>query len=264
MVKYICPKCKEIQTAETFSDNPLPNEINDELCYACIDELKERKNLFIEEHEPPEVVKSANHDDSKIPHSGSYKNRRSQNFTTPTPAQTLAKKKIEEYWRNRSKQYRNWKFQKHWTKYKLESISGRIEVPLYKSLERENTQRIIQNFLRHFLRHKHFRKKFIKTLYIQFRNDIPIPLKKSSIDITDFFDKLIFFYPKVVSAEILNYEKELFFFYFTFCSDLPVSYALRVGLIHFRNELPQKPIERNEILPIMQDLLKGFMIIEDE
>ena len=49
MVKYICPRCKGIQIAETFSNDPLPNEINDELCYACVDELREIKELYISE-----------------------------------------------------------------------------------------------------------------------------------------------------------------------------------------------------------------------
>ena len=49
MVKYICPRCKGIQIAETFSNDPLLNEINDELCYACVDELREIKELYISE-----------------------------------------------------------------------------------------------------------------------------------------------------------------------------------------------------------------------
>ena len=182
-------------------------------------------------------------------------------FTILTSEQKKAIKNIKKYWIDRVKNYRNWKTQKHWSKAKV-TISSRIEKILYDSLKSLNIQKIIQNFVRNFFRNSKFREVFLETLDQQYKEDMPIPVE--GIDITDWFGTLKNIYPYVVSGKVLTIEKELFTFYFTFCSEFSVSYATRVALIHFRNELPQEPIERNEISPIMQDLLKDFMIIEED
>lgn len=178
-----------------------------------------------------------------------------------TSEQKKAIKNIKKYWIDRVKNYQNWKFQKHWSKAKV-TISSRIEKILYDSLKSLNTQKIIQNFVRNFLRNSKFREISLEILDQQYKRDMPIPVE--GIDLTDWFGTLTNIYPNVVSGKVLTIEKELFTFYFTFCSEFSVSYAVRVALIHFRNELPREPIKRNEILPIMQDLLEAFIIKEDE
>jgi len=55
-------------------------------------------------------------------------------FTTLTEKQKQAIKNIEEYWINRVRNYRNWKFQKHWS-YKKETISSRLDKYTFKSLK---------------------------------------------------------------------------------------------------------------------------------
>ena len=182
-------------------------------------------------------------------------------FTTLTSEQKKAIKNIKKYWIDRVKNYKKWKFQKHWSKAKV-TISSRVEKILYNSLKSLNIQKIIQNFVRKFLINSKFREIFLETLNQQYERDIPIPVE--GIDVIDWFGTLKNLYPYVVSGKVLTIEKELFTFYFTFCSEFSVSYATRVALIHFRNELPQEPIKRNEILPIMQDLLEAFIIKEDE
>lgn len=177
-------------------------------------------------------------------------------FTILTSEQKKAIKNIKKYWIDRVKNYRNWKTQKHWSKAKV-TISSRIEKTLYDSVESLNIQKIIQNFVRRFLRNSKFREIFLEILDQQYKRDMPIPIE--GIDLTDWFGTLTNIYPNVVSGKVLTIEKELFTFYFTFCSEFSVSYAIRVALIHFRNELPQEPIERNEISLIMQNLLKDFI-----
>lgn len=218
---------------------------------------EEKKSLFIEGHEPLEVViYKKNKKDGKSKELLSHREL-SQYITTLSPAQLEAKKKIEEYWKERRKRYKNWKFQKYWSLGKPESISTRVDDWLYNELKNQDTSKIIQNFIRHFLRHKHFRKKFMKVLYIQFQKEIPIPLKKYSIDISELFENLLKFYPNTVSAKVYPMEKELLFFYFTFLSNFSVSYALRVALIHFRYESLQEPIQEDyEVFLLLSKMIE--------
>ncbi len=179
-------------------------------------------------------------------------------FTTLTDAQKKAIKNIEEYWNNRVRNYRNWKFQKHWS-YRKESISSRLDKYTFESLKGNNNSKSIQNFVRKFLRNKEFRKKFIRILWDRFENDLRDPRMEllQYLDITDNKQLLIAMFPHVVSGIVSVIEKELFTFYFTFVSEFSVSYAIRVGLFHFRDLEIQKPIEKEEVIPILKEILKS-------
>ena len=177
-------------------------------------------------------------------------------FTTLTERQKKAIKNIEEYWINRVRNYRTWKFQKHWS-YRKESISSRLDNHTFKSLKGNNNSKSIRNFVRTFLRNKEFRGKFNDSLYEQFENDPSDPRMEllQYLDITDNKQLLIEIFPHVVSGIISVIEKELFSFYFTFISEFSVSYAIRVGLIHFRDLENQDPIEKEEVIPILNELI---------
>ena len=177
-------------------------------------------------------------------------------FTTLTEKQKQAIKNIEEYWINRMRNYRNWKFQKHWS-YKKETISSRLDKYTFKSLKGNNNSKSIQNFVRIFLRDKKFRKKFQDILYDQFEKDPSDPRMEllQYLDPTDNKQLLIEIFPHVVPGSIYVIEKELLSFYFTFISEFSVSYAIRVGLIHFRNLEDQDPIEKEEVIPILNELI---------
>lgn len=184
-----------------------------------------------------------------------YLSEKDARFTILTDSQKKAIKKIKNYWKNRGKNARNWQSQKHWS-HKKETISSRIDTQLFDQLKDFNVQKIIQNFVRMFLKNKTFRRDFVRnTLPEQFERESPIKIWEG-IDITDCYDNLTNIYPKVVSGNVLNIEKELFTFYFTFKSAFSVSYAVRVALIHHRNESNRKPIRREEIIPILLDLIK--------
>lgn len=184
-----------------------------------------------------------------------YLSEKDPRFTILTDSQKKAIKKIKDYWKNRGKNARRWQSQKHWS-HKKETISSRIDTQLFDQLKNYNVQKIIQNFVRMFLKNSTLRRHFIKnTLPEQFENEKPIMIW-GGIDATDCYDNLINIYPKVVSGNVLNIEKELFTFYFTFKSAFSVSYAVRVALIHHRNESEREPIKRDEIIPILLDLIK--------
>ena len=184
-----------------------------------------------------------------------YLSEKDPRFTILTDPQKKAIKIIKTYWKNRGKNARNWRSQKHWS-YRKETISSRIDAQLFKTLKDFNVQKIIQNFVRMFLKNNTFRRDFVKnTLPEQFEKERPISIWEG-IDTTDCYNSLIHMYPKVVSGNVLNMEKELFTFYFTFKSTFSVSYAVRVALIHHRNESNRKPIRREEIIPILLDLIK--------
>jgi len=178
-------------------------------------------------------------------------------FTTLTIAQKQAIKNIEEYWINRIRNYQNWKFQKHWS-YKKESISSRLDGYTFKSLKGNNNSKSIQNFVRKFLRDKEFRKRFEVILWEQFKKDPSDPRLEflQYSDITDYKQSLIEIFPHVVSGIVYVVEKELISFYFTFINEFSVSYAIRVGLIHFRDLENQDPIEKEEVLAILNELIK--------
>ncbi len=177
-------------------------------------------------------------------------------FTTLTEKQKEAIKNIEEYWINRVRNYRNWKFQKHWSNRK-ESISSRLDTYTFKSLKGNNNSKSIQNFVRTFLRNKDFREKFKVILWDQFEKDPSDPRMEllQYLDITDNKQLLTEIFPHVVSGIISVIEKELFSFYFTFISEFSVSYAIRVGLIHFKDLENQKPIDKEEVIPILNELI---------
>jgi len=177
-------------------------------------------------------------------------------FTTLTEAQKQAIKNIEEYWINRVRNYQNWRFQKHWS-YKKESISSRLDRYTFESLKGNNNSKSIQNFVRTFLRDKSFQKKFKVLLWEQFEKDPSDPRMEllQYLDISDNKQLLIEIFPHVVSGRVYVIEKELFSFYYTFISEFSVSYAIRVGLIHFRDLESQNPIEKEEVIPILKEIL---------
>lgn len=177
-------------------------------------------------------------------------------FTTLTVAQKQAIKNIEEYWINRIRNYQNWKFQKHWS-YKKESISSRLDGHTFESLKGNNNSKSIQNFVRKFLRDKEFRKRFEVILWEQFEKDPSDPRLEflQYLDITDNKQSLIEIFPNVVSGIVYVVEKELISFYFTFINEFSISYAIRVGLIHFRDLENQDPIEKEEVIGILNELI---------
>lgn len=177
-------------------------------------------------------------------------------FTTLTTAQKKAIKNIEEYWINRIRNYQNWKFQKHWS-YKKESISSRLDKYTFQSLKGNNNSKSIQNFVRTFLRDKEFRKKFEVILWQQFKKDPSDPIMEllQYLDYTDSKQLLIEIFPHVVSGIVYVIEKELISFYFTFINEFSISYAIRAGLIHFRDLENQDPIEKEEVLAILNELI---------
>lgn len=178
-------------------------------------------------------------------------------FTTLTIAQKQAIKNIEEYWINRIRNYRNWKFRKHWS-YKKESISSRLDRYTFESLKGNNNSKSIQNFVRKFLRDKKFRKKFEVILWHQFSKKDPSDPRMELLQYLDYTDSkqlLIDIFPHVVSGIVYVVEKELISFYFTFINEFSLSYAIRVGLIHFRDLENQDPIEKEEVLAILNELI---------
>jgi hypothetical protein len=188
-----------------------------------------------------------------------FRPKNSLAFTTLTDAQKQAIKNIEEYWINRVRNFRNWKFQKHWS-YKKESISSRLDGYTFKSLKGNNNSKSIQNFVRLFLRDKEFRKKFEVILWDQYEKD-PVDPRMELLQYSDPTDNkqlLIEIFPYVVSGRVYVIEKELISFYFTFINEFSISYAIRVGLIHFRDLKNQDPIEKEEVIAILNDLISEF------
>lgn len=178
-------------------------------------------------------------------------------FTNLTEEQKQAIKNIEEYWINRVRNYQNWRFQKHWSN-KKESISSRLDRYTFESLKGNNNSKSIQNFVRTFLRDKGFQKKFKVLLWDQFEKD-PSDTRMELLqylDITDNKQLLTEIFPHVVSGRVYVIEKELFSFYYTFISEFSMSYAIRVGLIHFRDLESQNPIEKEEVIPILKEMIR--------
>ncbi|MFX1236331.1 MAG: hypothetical protein ACFFAS_20315 [Promethearchaeota archaeon] len=197
---------------------------------------------------PPIWVRSINFEDYL------FRPKKDTDFTTLTKAQQTAIKNIEEYWIRRTKNYYNWKSQKHWN-YKRETISARIEKHLYNELKTNNNNKSIQNFIRHFLRDIDFRNLYLNKLHEQFEKDLRLWFL-DYLDYTDKKAKIIEIFPKVISGEINTIEKELFTFYSTFLTDFSMSYMIRVALIHFRHESPSEPINKEEVIYIMRTLVR--------
>jgi len=186
----------------------------------------------------------------------------SETFTALTMAQQTKIRNIEKYWINRVKNFKNWKYQKHWS-YKKESISTRVETRLHEELKTNNNNRSIQNFVRHFLRDSDFRNQYFDKLYEQYSKDqYEILSIYENLDYTDKKALLIDLFPKVISGEIYTIEKELFTFYSTFLTEMSTSYMIKVALIHFRNEKDQEPIEKEEVIPLLMNILKDSLIGE--
>lgn len=128
---------------------------------------------------------------------------------------------------------------------KKPTISSRVEKDLYESIKKTNITQLIQNFIRKFLRNFKFRKEFLTTLYHQFDQDFSQPfLTEKWLEDT-----------KVASCRINTMEKELLTLYFTFLCNFTVSYAIRTALIHFRGLEHQDPIEKEEVIPILKEIL---------
>ena len=148
---------------------------------------------------------------------------------------------------NKTLSFNEFKPQQHWSNKKT-TVSGRIEKELYEKIKKENVNKIIRNFIRKFLRNYYFRTELLAKLSYQFEQDFsePILLEKWFED------------TNVAGGNITIIEKELFIFYFTFLSNFTVSYAIRVGLIHFRDLKNQDPIEKEEVIAILNDLISEF------
>ncbi|MFX0132095.1 MAG: hypothetical protein ACFFDN_00485 [Candidatus Hodarchaeota archaeon] len=177
--------------------------------------------------------------------------------------QKQAIKNIEKYWLNRIRNYNNWKSSKHWG-YKEETVSSRIEFPLYQSLKKYSINKIVQDFVRLFLRNKEFREEFRKKLSEQYEKDLKtemgrIGMIKEELDHTAFMQELIRKYPYVVSGSIKTIEKELFVFYCYHFTGFSISYILRCALLHFRDIEYQKPLslwKKYEALTILREMLE--------
>lgn len=183
----------------------------------------------------------------------------SEDFTALTMAQQTAIRNIEKYWINRVKNFKNWKYQNHWS-YKKESVSTRIEDHLHEELKSNNNNRSIQNFVRHFLRDSDFRKMYFDKLYEHYSKEQHEIL--SIYEYLDYTDKkalLIGLFPKVISGEIYTIEKELFTFYSTFLTEMSTSYMIKVALIYFRDEDDQEPIDKEEVIPLLINILKNTL-----
>lgn len=178
-------------------------------------------------------------------------------FTILTESQKQAIKNIEIYWINRVRNYHNWRFQKHWSN-KKESISSRLDRYTFESLKGNNNSKSIQNFVRTFLRDKNFQEKFRVILWDQFEKDPSDPRMEllQHLDISDNKQLLIEIFPHVVSGRVYIIEKELFSFYYTFISEFSMSYAIRVGLIHFKDLESQNPIKKEEVIPILMEMIR--------
>lgn len=134
--------------------------------------------------------------------------------------------------------------QQHWSDKKT-TISSRIDKELYEKIKNNNPNQLIQNFIRKFLKDSKFRKEVLIKFSYQFDQDFSKP----------FLSEKWYEDTKIVAGEIITIEKELIAFYFTFFSNFTVSCAIRVGLIHFRDIENQKPIEKEEVIPILNELI---------
>jgi len=59
----------------------------------------------------------------------------------------------------------------------------------------------------------------------------------------------------VASCRIITIEKELITLYFTFLCNFTISYAIRTALIHFKEIEDQDPIKKEEVIPILKEIL---------
>jgi len=171
--------------------------------------------------------------------------------TILTPMQREAIKKIEDYWIQRWKNARNWKFQKHFS-LRWETVSTRVDETLYKRCSKENVSRKIQTFVRVFLRDAGFREEFLNRLV----EDIPEEVSSGVRDITDFLDRLNEMFPRVLSGKLRNLEKELVTLYFTLYSQFSLSWAIRRFLIEDPPVAWQPRIYYQEVPGILRALLR--------
>ncbi|KKM63527.1 hypothetical protein LCGC14_1510570 [marine sediment metagenome] len=145
---------------------------------------------------------------------------------------------------NKALNFNELKTQQHWSD-KETTISSRIEKGLYEKIKKMNINKLIQNLIRSFLRFPKFRKDLLDKISYQFEQDFSGPiLSEKWLEDTN-----------VVTGIFSIVEKELLTFHFTFLSNFTVSYAIRVGLIHFRDLENQEPIDKEEVIPILNELI---------
>jgi hypothetical protein len=175
---------------------------------------------------------------------------------TLTEAQRAAIKQIEEYWINRNRNMRNWKTQRHFVS-KPESISTRVDASLYRRFSKQDRSTIIRNFTRKFLRDAGFRREFMGRLTD--KEMLPEGIRGNCSDLTEFLDFLINAFPYTISGWIPNVEKELLTFYFTFCTDWSLNWALRCALVINASVSEQSPITREEVPNLLMILASEAM-----
>ena len=180
----------------------------------------------------------------------------SSKFTTLTMRQKEAVKKIENYWINRTRNYKNWKTQKHWS-YKAETISTRIERNLYEYIKNRNNSLILRNFIRQFLTDNNFRKSFLEQIYKTEQEDWGLLGEiYPYLDVTDKKTFLMQEFPLTITSKISVIEKELFTFYFTFLSETSIAYALRTALKFYENRtINYKPILKEDVPNMILNLI---------
>ena len=124
----------------------------------------------------------------------------------------------------------------------------------YNKLKNNNNSLSIRNFIRKFLKNFKFRMLFLEKLREQYEKD-PILGELKYLDPTNQKSMLINLFPNVISSKIYNYEKELFTYYFTFIKDTSISYALRIGLMFFRDLPKEEKIMHGEVPYFLKELL---------
>ena len=166
--------------------------------------------------------------------------------TSLSPAQRAAIKKIEEYWTNRIHNARNWKRQDHFSG-KIEVITCRVGQQIYKQWQGKQPSKFLRNFIRAFINSVDTRRDFMAYLETQTQADMTAFCR----DRTDFLDRLVEEFPYTFSTKVLNIEKELLFYYFTFKTTYSVSWALRSALIQDRTYGFHAPLEKDDVSPIL-------------
>jgi len=204
----------------------------------------------------PTVVDKSSKGKSVNLHEYLFIRKDSPRFTTLTKRQQEAVKKIENYWINRTRNYKNWKTQKHWS-YKTETISIRIERNLNERIKNRNNSLLLRNFIRQFLIDDNFRKSFIEQVYKTEQKDWgKLGEIYPYLDTTDKKTFLMQEFPFTISSKILVIEKELFTFYFTFLSETSITYALRTALKFYKNlSINYKPIMKEDVPNLMLNLI---------
>lgn len=168
---------------------------------------------------------------------------------------------IKKYWVERIKNSENWNKSRHWG-YQKETLSARIDDDLYEQLfsARENINDYIKNFVRAFLRDPELRIEFNEKKQQQLSKDLDsiqnfMVGQARDIDHTEFNKQLNEIYPRTVSGEVRNIEKELFVYYCYFHTSTSISYNLRIGLIHFSDLAKEAPIEKHEVKEILSSFI---------